>query len=35
MPIALVRGPVDGDVTAFVVLVRAPAAAGGAVWMSV
>ena len=33
LPIALVRGPADGDVTAFVVLVRAPAAAGSAVWM--
>jgi len=28
LPIALVRDPVDGDVTAFDVLVRAPAAAG-------
>src|SRR5215216_1053208 len=28
LPIARVRGPADGDVTAFVVFVRAPAAAG-------
>ncbi len=28
LPIALVRAPVDGDVAAFNVLVRAPAAAG-------